>query len=150
MKVLGIDCGKTGAVALLDTETNNTTIEDTVVDDDGSLDCDWFFGRLLEWEPEEAVIEAVYRPNSLVEMKGEFGACCKLFGVPLLSVAVVTWKRRLLGENTSDKQVSIECASKLFPSAALNRPSPKGRKVSPNADRAESLLLAAYLHRLRS
>jgi len=148
VKLLGIDAGKSGSVALLDTDSKRTFIEDTVIEDDGSLDCRWFSDRLLEWEPVAAIIEAVYKPNSLVEMKGEFKGVCKTLNIPIRSVAIVSWKTLVIGQNTSDKKRSIECAQRLYPQADLIRLSPKQQKPVLNADRAEALLLAHYMQQL--
>jgi hypothetical protein len=145
VRVLGVDAGRAGAVALIDTETGEVRIEDTQLECDRTLNCHWFLERLVEWEPEYAVIENVFKPNSLVEMKGEFQAVCKLAGVPLTHVAVVTWKKKVLGDNTSDKQRSIACTQRLYPQADLNRLSPKKKLPSVNDDRAEAVLLAHYL-----
>lgn len=147
MRALGIDCGKTGAVALI---ADTVSVEDVQTTPDGGLDCDWFFGLLERWSPDCAVIEAVYRPNCLVEMKGEYVACCKLYGIPLTSVPVVTWKKRLLGSNTSDKKVSLSKCSTLYPQANILRPSPKGRTLTQSPDRAEAVLLADWLRQINS
>lgn len=145
MRLLGIDAGCQGAIALLDTDTKQVLIEDNQLEGDRSLNCHWFLEKLVEWEPVAAIIENVFKPNSLVQMKGEFQAVCKLADVPLTHVAIVTWKRKVLGENTSDKQRSIECVQRLYPNAPINRQSPKKRKEAPNDDRSEATLLAHYL-----
>jgi hypothetical protein len=145
LKLLGVDAGCSGAVCLLNTLTGDTTVEDLQLEGDRTLNCNWFFGRLLEWEPDAAVVEGVFRPNSLVQMKGEIVACCKLFQLPITTVAVVTWKKALLGQNTSDKRISIDRCRHLYPNADLLRPTPKQTKKTVNADRAEAVLLAHYL-----
>lgn len=145
MKLLGIDCGRQGAIALLNTDDDTVMVADTELEGDRTLNCHWFLERVSDWEPDQAVIENVFKPNSLVEMKGEFQAVCKLAELPLSHVAVVTWKLRVLGVNSSDKERSIECVRKLYPNAPVNRPSPKGRTSSPNHDRCEAVLLAHWL-----
>jgi hypothetical protein len=153
MIICGIDVGKTGAIALLDT---TATIYDTPMLwdietlNDGTIDAFWFYTLLDQWGADVAVIEGVFRPNSLVKLAGEVSAICKLKEIPLTIVPVVTWKKEILGENTSDKKRSIELCQQIYPTANLNRPSPKIQKPVPNADRAEALLLAEYLRRVKN
>lgn len=147
MKLLGVDAGQSGAIALLNTETGEVEIEDTEIEFDGTLNCSWFFAKLTEWEPDAAIIEGVFKPNSLVQQKGEFLACCKLFQLPLTVVAISTWKKAMLGSNTKDKKVSINKCCELYPTAQINRATPAGRKMKPDDNRAEAVLLAEYLRR---
>ena len=145
MRVLGIDCGKEGALALIDTKTEEVVIEDAVMKDDGTLDCNWCFRLLMEWQPTAAAIEQCFRPQSLVRMEGSYQAVAELLSVTLYRIPVTTWKRSMVGQNTNNKGLSISCCQQLFPSADINRLSPIRRKPSPNADRAEALLIAAHL-----
>jgi len=144
MRGCGIDCGIKGSIALLDTDTQETQLWDTQVLPDGTLDAFWVFNLISELKADYAVIENVFRPLSLIRMAGEYQAICKLLDLPLYSVAVCTWKIELLGENTANKQKSITVCKKIFPNADINRLSPKQKKLSPNADRAEALLLSYY------
>ena len=145
MKWLGIDAGRTGAVALLNDKTDEVLLEDTQTEHDGSLNCGWFFERLTEWEPDAAVMEQLFNRKSLMYMGGEFGACCKLFQLPLTHVAAKTWKKAVLGFSTDDKKVSIATCERLYSTVSLLRWTPKATKQVKNADRAEALLLAHWL-----
>lgn len=145
MKLLGIDAGVSGAWCLLDTTNDETIIEDAEMEPDRTLNCSHLFSRLVEWEPDAAIIENCFRPNSLVQMVGEYLACMKLFQTPVTKIAVTTWKRAVLSQNTSDKKVSIACAQQLYPTADIYRLSPKKKKPVANADRSEAVLLAHYL-----
>jgi hypothetical protein len=137
--VLGVDAGKSGACALLD-DNSLLDIRDLPLDDDGELDGPLFFEWLCGWEPRLLVVEDCFRPKSLVTMCGEIRAVAKLAGVSRLVAAVVTWKKAVLGENTSDKKKSVAKCRSLFPSADLVRPGAR----TDNADRAEAVLLAHW------
>lgn len=101
--------------------------------------------RLIEWEPVAAGIENVFKDHRLFDMKGEIKACCKLASVPLTHIAVVTWKTKVLGQNTSDKKRSIACCQRLYPNADLLRATPMGKKMNVNGDRAEAVLIAHHI-----
>ncbi len=143
MKILGVDAGRTGAYAMFDTTANSLTVGDLPTDDDG-LQAQKFFQTILEWEPDVLVTEDTFQPKSLVRMTGEVVALGKLAVAIVEVVAVVTWKKRVLGENSSDKSLSIAKAKELFPDVDLMRP----RARKPSHDRAEAVNLAWYYHDL--
>lgn len=140
MKVAGCDAGKAGAVAVLDTATQDVDILDIPLDGHRDLDTQLLFQWLLERSPDRLVVEDCWQPKTLVLMCGEVAAVAKLLGADFRRVAVSTWKKAVLGENTSDKQRSIEQCKILAPQALLRKP--KCRTDSP--DRAEAVLLAIY------
>lgn len=139
MRVVGVDAGKTGAVALLDGK-ELLELCDLPMDDDGTLDARLFFDWLIDWEADLLVIEDCFRVPGLLRMVGEVTAVAKVVQVPVLRIAVVTWKKKILGLNTSDKSISVKKCLELFPGAELVRPG----KRTPNPDRAEAILLSVY------
>lgn len=150
MKYLAVDNGKSGALALLNTETEEVRIEDVRLDPFRELDCDWLLGLLLQWSPlgeeiDKGIIEFCHNNNGLVEMGGKFIAVAEIAGIRIEKVAVNRWKKAILGESTNNKNLSVDTCLQLYPNANINRPSPKGRKISPNHDRAEAVLLCHYL-----
>lgn len=144
MKFCGIDNGIYGSIALLNPD-GSTVISDTQLNDKRTLDVHWAFQWINDNEPDYCVIEVCHNNNPLVEMGGKWIAVCELMSVPIMKVAVNKWKKATLGISTKEKKVSIAKCMELYPSADLNRPTPKLKKVSLNADRAEALLLAHWL-----
>lgn len=146
MKWCGIDLGKSGALALIDTESGEVKVEDTQLDEFRELDCVWAFTLLNDWEPDSAILESCFNNNGLVEMGGQYIAICRLLQIPIQKVAPSKWKRAVLGASTNDKERSIACVQKLYPQADLLRPTPAGRMTNIDHNRAEAVLLA---HQLR-
>lgn len=143
--LVGVDLGKSGAIAWhTPTETG---VVDMPLDDGGDLDANEVAALLTRVLPADeyanslVVCEAVFRPNSLCEQLGALRAICQIVDRRLLVVPVVRWKKAVLGCNTSDKKVSIDCAKRLYPDVPLRRTS-RCRTDSP--DRAEALLLAHF------
>lgn len=149
MKVVGCDCGKRGAVALMNSG-KPVVVVDTVLNSKEELDANWFLHLLLDWEVESdphalLVMEDCWRPKTLVQFVGKVKAVSEIVGIEYLTVAINTWKTRILGTNTRDKSKSIALCQKLYPSVDLLRPGAR----TLNADRAEALLLAKYGSELR-
>ena len=146
MRVLGVDNGLSGALALLDTKTKEVTVTDAKLTADRQLDCNGTFQLLLDWKPNVAVIEACHNNNGLVEMGGQYIAICRLLSIPITKVAARSWMKVVLGQGTSDKALSVTTCCELFPNAipSLYRPTPKGRKSNLDHNRAEAVLLAHY------
>lgn len=140
MKVIGVDAGVKGAVCHLDTDDGSTFIYDLPIKDDHSLDCAELFDKWTNVEADSIIVEDVFRPNCLLRMVGGIEACAEILGLSIKRIAVVTWKKKVLGYNTSDKTVSIAKCKSLYPTASLIKP--RARTASP--DRAEAVLLAEY------
>lgn len=140
MRIAGVDAGVKGAVAHLDTNDNTLSIFDMPINSDHSLDASDLFDRWLEFAPELVIVEDCFRPNSLLRMVGAIEAVSDIVKAEVRRVAVVTWKKHMLGINTNDKQVSIAKCQQLNPTAELIKP--RARTESP--DRAEAVLLAYY------
>lgn len=142
MKVLGVDAGKSGALAFYDTSDGSFIVDDIPLDSSETLDSRLLFLRLLDWEPKLIVVEDCWRPKSLVRMVGEVAAIGKILEAEVKVVAVVSWKTKILNRNTSDKKVSIESCLQRQPTILPQLIPPGCRK--PKADRAEAVLLALY------
>jgi hypothetical protein len=143
MKVAAIDLGKTGCLCLLDTKENTLELHDVELDYAERLDASWLFNTLLDWEAEQLIIEDVFRRKSLIYQAGAAVAVSQLLNIPVTIIAVVTWKKAILGENTNNKEVSIKKCLELYPQSETLLKKPRARTYSP--DRAESVLLAHYL-----
>jgi hypothetical protein len=147
MRLLGIDNGLGGSLALLDTDTNTVEIKDVQLTPLRELDCPWIFQTISDWGPDRAVIEYCHNNNGLVERGGYYIAVCNLLEVPIEKIAVNKWKKAILGQSTNNKPLSVETCQRLLPQADISRPSPKRRVVKPDHNRAEAALMALYLKR---
>lgn len=147
--ILGIDPGKTGAIALVDPVIG----EVKVVIDNHDLEkvADYLQAYRDNISNLEAVIENVRalppaqgRRRAGTQSSFNFGRAfgvlegmCKALCIPLEYSEPATWKRRagLIGE---DKAASVELAIRLYPEAAkwLTRKKDHGR--------AEAILIATY------
>lgn len=141
MKIVGVDLGKEGAVAHLDTADDSLTVFDMPIDTSGRIDSHELFQRWLDWEPDLAVIEGVWRPLSLVRQAGAVEAICGVLQIECKAVAVVNWKVAMTGVNTNNKELSIQRCKQIRPDAQLRR---NARCRTDSADRAEAVLLALY------
>ena len=146
MKVVGIDAGVSGAVALYNTATTELEIYDIELDGFRRLNAKWLFDLLLEWEPDTLATEDTFRPKSLIHQTGGIVAVAQILEIPYRLVAVTTWKKAVLGENTSDKEKSINKCKELFPKQVNLLRKPRARTDSP--DRAEAVLIAYYLTKI--
>jgi len=144
MKIAGVDAGQKGCVALFDTVEDIFTLHDNVLLEDRTLDTRWLFDLLLEWEPDIVIVEDCFRGKKIIRFAGEVAAVAKILGVELQVINVATWKKEMLGQNTSNKSVSINRCKKLRPEVDLIR------KRTENADRAEAVLLALFAERRNS
>jgi len=145
LKIASCDAGVSGAVCLWDTDTNDLKLFDMPINDDRQLDTPKFFHLLLDFEPDGLITEFTIRPISLVRQTGEIMAVAKLLQCDLKVAAVNSWKVRMLGENTNDKQKSIDRAKELFPDVNFIRP--RGRK--PSHDWCEAAIMARYYYDLQ-
>lgn len=145
MKFCGVDNGLSGAVALYDSTTGEVQIEDAQLDHMRELNCHWIFELLSRWEPDYAIIEQCHNNNPLVERGGYYVAICRLLEIPITKVAARRWMKAMLNKTTKDKQLSVSKCTELLPNADLDRPTPKGKKVSLDHNRADAALLSLYL-----
>ncbi len=144
-KLLSCDNGLSGALCLLNLNDDTVEIKDTQVADDGDIDCSWLFNTISDWQPDFAIIEVCFNNNGLVKRGGFFIGFCRLLQIPVTEVAVGKWKKVMLGQKTDNKQLSVETCLRLMPTANIERPTPKGKKVNLDHNRAEAALLSLYL-----
>ena len=150
MRIIGIDPGKTGAIAILDTVTKNLVIHDmpTVPKKNGKVVLEMAtLALILKPEPGFdylAVIEEVgVMPKQGISSAFRFGE-----GYGALQMAVIghalphrfvrpaVWKKYF--GLSQDKNLSRQSAMQRFPSNT------EDFKLKKHADRAEATLLAVY------
>ena len=141
----GVDVGKKGGFALIDSETQNAEVH--LWDDEA------FVRRMRELKstgkPCVVCVEKVgaMPGNGSVSMfkfgcsAGFIQGVLSALEIPFQLVPPRTWKKDFSLDN--DKQKSIETAQRLFPGVSLT---PKGCR-KPSDGEAESLLLACYASR---
>jgi crossover junction endodeoxyribonuclease RuvC len=148
MKIVGVDPGKKGALALIDTSTGSVQIEDMPLVSYGKKELVSGIGiaQIIEnWMPDAGVIERVSaRPGQGSVSMFNFGASywgaksvIECFCPFVMLVTPQVWKKRLNLIGT-DKEAARELAIRLHPQAAhmLKRKKDEGR--------AEALLIATY------
>jgi len=139
MMILGIDPGKSGAFAVLDTHDMRVKTHDmpgtleekrVLIADIGKLHCCWierpFFPRMI----------GIKNAVTIAQAYGEMKACLFFAGVPTNEVPPATWKKHF-GLST-DKDASRAYASSVFP----DQSNLWARKKDDG--RAEAALIALY------
>jgi Holliday junction resolvasome RuvABC endonuclease subunit len=164
VRILGIDPGLSGALAVLDTKRKKVAVIDMPLRTykgadgksrgskkqrrrfvDGQMIADW----IEEQRPEFAVIESVHSFGN--EGRASLAKFLTAFGVALGSVQTMlgknhylvtppVWKRRL-GLVGKSKEASHALACKLYPRYSGLFAGPRGGLLT---DRAEALLIAHY------
>ena len=142
MIYIGIDPGKTGAMAVINDDTDEINLYNF---EDGYL-------KVLEnWECLSSgvvcFLERVHsQPNNGIKAAFSFGenygyirGLLEAFYIPYQTVPPQTWKREF--SITADKKSSIECAQRLFPNVDLRRTE---RCKSAHDGKAEALLICEY------
>jgi crossover junction endodeoxyribonuclease RuvC len=145
---LGIDPGLTGALALLDGESQVVLLADLPVIRDRKLA--WIDGgelqgillNALQGRPCRAIVERVSAmPRQGVASSFAFGVgfgsilgVLQTLRLPLELITPAVWKRRL--GLSSDKRASLDKARLLFPAADL--------RLAKHDGRAEALLIAHW------
>lgn len=149
MFFIGIDPGKSGAVAIMHGE--KVTIEDMPLDEDGHIDtevlCD-VIGMHVVPDKSFCVLERAWaRPLegvksafALGETYGLTKAVLDILKIETLCISPSVWKKFF--DITSDKEVSRSLAQQLFPTQHHML----ARKKDHN--RAEALLLCEYAQRV--
>lgn len=115
--------------------------------DDRELDCSALFHLLIDWEVERGIIEQCFSNNDLVEMGGKIIAVAELVGCRVEKVSVARWKKSVFGHVSNVKQEAIDLCQRLYPNADILRPTPKGRKMNPDHNRADAVLMCHHLRR---
>lgn len=157
MLIIGIDCGVTGAISVIDAQARVVALHDLPVVTHGTLK--WIDGlelvRLIREArmgyPARAFIEATYggklgttAANKKGLTLGSTLTALQFSGVPVELIQPQSWKRSLgmLMPKATDKEkkdASLARARMLFPSADLDR--------QKDHNRAEALLIAHYVQR---
>lgn len=141
MIYIGIDPGKSGAMAVIDRATT-ILVPFSEADYINSL-------KLLPAQLTRACLEHVSAmPKQGVTSMFNFGmnfgyikGLLEAFGIPYELVRPQKWKKEF---GISDKNSSVECCKRLFPGVSLHR-TERCRKDDDNM--AEALLLAEYARR---
>ena len=129
---IGIDPGKSGGIALIDTEEN---IAITAPYSDKEL-----IDLLKEASPGRSRQEVVCCLEKVGAMPGQ--GVVSMFSIPYQEITPQKWKREF--GLTSDKAKSAEVCRKLFPDVSLLA-TPRCKK--PHDGMAEALLMAEYARR---
>lgn len=123
--VLGIDPGKTGAMAIFTKIEERYYLQD-IVDFENTIEILWMFNRKLDTAIEEldcmAFLENVHAaPGQGVSAMFNFGknfgwwqGVLNAFNIPFMLVAPQSWSPKMLGRTTDKKNKSREVATKLF------------------------------------
>ena len=131
-RYIGIDPGKSGAIAVMDGDDMSNTIEEkrAVLTEIGSVRCAWiekpFFPRMI------GIKNAVTIATAYSEMR----ACLFFAGVPTNEIPPGAWKKHF--SLSGDKDASRAYASSVFPDQAHMW----ARKKDDG--RAEAALIAYY------
>lgn len=151
MKLVAVDPGVSGAVAVFDGSVLTAVHDIERLDDDGQVDPSTLL-RLFQGA-DMVVIERVHavprdRPSTAFKFGAAFGCACAIARVACFDVRLVSpqvWKPKVLGPNRGvdrkaqkkaavDKVCSLGYRDLLIP--------PRGRV--PSADRADSVCIGLY------
>ena len=138
-RIIGIDLGKQGAVAVIDDYDMGVCVYDmpgtieekrVILSEIGSVKCAWiekpFFPRMI----------GIKNAVTIATAYGELKACLFFAGIPTFEVTPAIWKRHF-GLST-DKDASRALAGQHFPDQAHLW------KLKKQDGRAESVLIALY------
>lgn len=157
MLIIGIDCGITGAIGVIDAQARVVALHDLPVMTHGRLK--WIDGRQLmqlirdarSGYPARVFIEATHGGNTGTVAANRKGltlgstlVALQLSAQPFELIQPLSWKRalRMLMPNATDKakkDASLARARMLFPAADLD--------LQKHHNRAEALLIAHYAQR---
>lgn len=153
LRYIGVDPGKTGAIAALDAQGVPLCLIDIpyLGKDIDVQRLDIEIGNITQGVPAHAAIERqqVFPQQGAVSgftIGYGYGMLVGLFlglGISFETPRPAKWKHDM--GLTDDKDASIQMARRLFPTAELVKP----RARTPSNDRAEALLLAEWVRRLR-
>lgn len=154
MIYIGIDPGKSGALAVIHCLKDGTKIKTVPFDEEAYVHELRQISQFVELTGDEvfAVVEKVHSmPKQSCVAMFTFGqnfgfiqGALKSFGIPFDLVRPEVWKKAL--DCKSDKTTSIAVCKRLFPKVSLKRT----EKCKVDDDGlAESLLMAEYARRIR-
>ena len=130
MRVLGVDPGVSGAIALLDTSLDVLLVRDMPRASTNTKGTRrevvpiWLVDTLREWEPDVAYVERVHSmPKQGVASSFSFGESCGVIrgvlaalGIPTHRITPNEWKRTL--RLNAEKSASRAMAANLFPACS--------------------------------
>jgi hypothetical protein len=90
---------------------------------DAGFDCGWLSEQIATWNLKVIVTEKVFRPNKLVGETGEIRGASRSLGVPVLPVAVASWRSSELGSASANKEDAVKKVKVLYPNLLLRRTS---------------------------
>lgn len=142
MTYIGVDPGKSGAMAIIDGDTVKVIPFDERAYIDALLDCD-----ILKTV---ACIEYVHsmphdKPSAAFKFGENYGwtqGLCAAYGIPYQLVSPQKWKNEYGA--TKDKKTSIAICKRLFPRVSLRRTE---RSRMDDDGVAEAILMAEYARR---
>jgi hypothetical protein len=145
MKILGVDPGKTGSCALLDTDENEVTYLDFKFDKNNFLDIDTFYAFIMQNQPDIIVMEKVQGRQGIgATATFTFGSCTgqiintiKFTRMPFKHIGPKSWQKKMhVGQNStmSTKEKSQAIFNNLCPDYPL------GKK--PKQDIIDAFLIA--------
>lgn len=148
MLAIGIDPGKSGALAVIYTDENNAPFRIRVVPFDEGV-----YNQMLTTSIDDRIVCCLEKvgamPGQGVVSMFNFGknlgfieGLLQAHEIPYQLVPPQTWKKEF--SLSSDKQTSIDVCKKLFPNINLLA-TPRSRKESDGM--AEALLMAEYARR---
>lgn len=122
MRILGVDPGLSGAIALVDEHGMLLAVAD-IPSADGRVMAGQLCDMIREWAPDRAIIEGVHSmPNQGVSTTFKFGRAygtaegiIEALSIPLETVSPAVWKRRM--GITRDKRSSLAKAARLWPAS---------------------------------
>lgn len=138
-RIIGIDLGKQGAFAVLETEEMSVITYDmpgtldekrSLISDIGRVTCAWverpFYPRMI----------GIKNAVTIAQAYGELKTCLFFAGIPTFEVDPSTWKKSM--HLSTDKNASRALASQYFPDAADQW------SLKKFDGRAEATLIALY------
>ena len=147
MKVIGIDPGMKGGIAILDTETNQMKAVPTPLIGK-EIDYRRVHEALTFYEPSIVVVEKVHAMpgqgvTSMFNFGLSYGAIIALASVSKARLVLVPpqmWKKHVLAGTSKDKDAAIQFCNQTYPS--INLVLPRCRK--PHDGMADAICMAHY------
>ena len=155
MNYIGIDPGKSGGIAIIDTEINSTHVTPVILsgkDIDAFAISKWIIHILKGRNNVVACIEKVHAmPGQGVTSMFKFGfvtgvmhGIIRTLGIPLHLVTPQAWKKEILAGTPKDKDAAIDYCRRVYPNVNLLA-TPRSRK--PHSGMADALCIAEYAKR---
>ena len=147
MKVIGIDPGMKGGIAILDTETNKMRAIPTPLIGK-EIDYRNIYAEFMFYEPSIVVVEKVHAMpgqgvTSMFNFGLSYGALVALATVSTGRLVLVTpqmWKKHILAGTNKDKDAAIQFCNHTYPNVNLILP----RCRNAHDGMADAICLAHY------